>query len=381
MKVDFKHLQRTLAEHKVYNAWPYVSSLYETMEYLSVSFNLIQKVYDHRRNELASIGDEILQGALSHPGTPIALTTAHLQRTNLNIVGYEINDIVFLRKTTIEFMHYARVCMDLLIQITNAALFGDEAFDVEDIRIAVDVSHKLSTDDDFTVLKALFDSILNNAEYKYLLAFDNYLKHIKTILIKVQNSIVLGNKNEFMLDSFVYKGTNYLRRDAISAANAVYQMVIDKTDEVLSEVLVQIPNVKNTASRIHELQFEQVVKQSPESTAVESITFFITVKNDLSEVPEEISVYPLIIKPSGEICSFDFRLEEIFIRRMRNDETYDILGYAKIKNGFDTNEFYRKYVVSSCDYSDYAKYLYDFTKKYPSVSLNYHALSGRIICV
>ncbi len=31
-----------------------------------------------------------------------------------------------------EFFHYGRVSMDVLFQLINAALLGDEAFDVED---------------------------------------------------------------------------------------------------------------------------------------------------------------------------------------------------------------------------------------------------------
>ena len=379
MSVDLKQLQQALAAHKVYNAWPYVTSLCENAEFLSVSSNLIQKVYEHRKATLANVGEEILQSALSSPGTPVALTTGHLQRTNLDIVGYEINDTVFLRKTTIEFIHYARVCMDLLVQITNAALLGDEAIDVEDRKIAQKVSEKISTDSNFATLKMLFDGIRNNAEYQYLVAFDNYLKHIKTILIQVKNSIVLGNQNEFSLESFVYGGKRYQRKDAIAAVNTIRRMVLSKIDAVLTEVLRQIPNAKSTSTRVHNIQFEQFVKQSPDSCAVEYISFFINVENDLSDLPHEIAVYPLIIQPSGEICSFDFRYEEIFIRRMREDGNFDIIGCAKLKNGFDTNELYRRYVITPCSSHDYDMYCINFSTNYPKASINYNAVAGKIV--
>lgn len=379
MGVDFRQFQQVLASHKVYNAWPYVTSLCENVEYMSVSSNLIQKVYEHRKAELANVGEEILQDALSNPRTPVALTTRHLQRTNLDIVGYEINDTVFLRKTTIEFIHYARVCMDLLVQITNAALFGDEAFDVEVRKMAQKVSGKLSTDPNFATLKTLFDGIQNDTEYQYLAAFDNYLKHIKTILIHVENSIVLGNQNEFSIESFVYGGIRYQKRDALTAVNAIYQMVVTGTNAVLAEVLLQIPNGKSTSSRVHNIEFEQFVKKSPDSCAVEYISFFINVEKDLSDLPNEIAVYPLITKPSGEICSFDFRYEEIFIRRMREDGYYDVIGCAKLKNGFDTNELYRHYVITPCNRHDYDMYCINFSTKYPNASMNYSAVYGKIV--
>ena len=379
MGIDLGQLRKALAEYKVYNAWPYVTSLCENVEYMSVSSNLIQKVYEHRKAELANIGEEILQDALSNPGKPVALTTRHLHRTNLDIVGYEINDIVFLRKTTIEFIHYARVCMDLLVQITNAALFGDEAFDVEVRKIAQKVSAKLSTVPNFTTLKTLFDGIQNDTEYQYLVAFDNYLKHIKTILIHVENSIVLGDQNEFSIESFVYGGIRYQRRDALTAVNAIYQTVVTGTNAVLAEVLLQIPYGKTTSIRVHNIEFEQFVKQSPDSCAVEYISFFINVEKDLSDLPNEIAVYPLIIKPSGEIYSFDFRYEEIFIRRLCEEGRYDIIGCAKLKNGFDTNEFYRRYVITPCNSHDYDMYCIHFSTNYPTASINYGAVSGKIV--
>ena len=379
MSIDYKKLQISLAEHNVYNAWQYVSSLCETMEYLSISFNLIQKVYNHRTAELETIEEEILRSDISNPGTPSVLTTEHIKRTNLDIVGYEIQDGVFLRKTMIEFIHYARVCMDLLLQIANAALLGDEAIDIEDRALAKKVFQELAADTHFTNLKSMFDGILNDLEYQYLVACDNYLKHIKTILISIKSSIIVGNHNEFVLESFVYNGNKYPKKDAIDEAKAIYQMVENRIDSVLTEVLNQIPNGKSTNSRIQTLQFEQFAKKSPDSCVVESITFFITVENDLSELPQEIAVYPLIIKPNREIFSFDFRLEEIFIRRMRDDNTFEIIGCAKLKNGLDTNEFYRKYVVSACDYTEYAHYLINFTQKYQQVSLNYYAVSGKIV--
>ena len=70
------------------------------------------------------------------------------------------------------------------------------------------------------------------------------------------------------------------------------------------------------------------------------ISFFIDVPNDISDLPTEIKVYPLIIKPNNEIYSFDFRFDKIFIRKSGSDEE-NIVGVATLKNGLATNEFYR----------------------------------------
>ncbi len=50
MTVDFNELERKLAENKVYNAWQYVQSLCETLGYMEVSYEMLGKVYEHRKD-------------------------------------------------------------------------------------------------------------------------------------------------------------------------------------------------------------------------------------------------------------------------------------------------------------------------------------------
>ena len=107
-------------------------------------------------------------------------------RTNLDVGGYELDDIIFLRKTAMEFFHYGRVSMDVLFQIINAALLGDEAFDVEDKGLLGKLLKKLNQKPEFSTLLQLMDANKNDTRFQYLMAFDNYIKHIKTILISVK---------------------------------------------------------------------------------------------------------------------------------------------------------------------------------------------------
>lgn len=60
MPIDISRLERTLAEHKVYDAWQYVKSLQETLGYMSVSYNMLLKVHDHRVTTLATVGQDII---------------------------------------------------------------------------------------------------------------------------------------------------------------------------------------------------------------------------------------------------------------------------------------------------------------------------------
>ncbi len=111
-------------------------------------------------------------------------------------------------------------------------------------------------------------------------------------------------------------------------------------------------------------------------SSVDFISFFVYVNNDLSELPPEINVYPLIVKPNGEIYSFDFRFEEIFIKKKSDDS---IIGIAKLKNGLSTTEVYRTFTVSPCNDFEYAQYLISFKQKYTSAHLNFGAIEGQIV--
>lgn len=83
--------------------------------------------------------------------------------------------------------------MDVLFQLINAALLGDEAFDVEDKGLLGKLLKKLNQKPEFATLLQLMDANKNDIRFQYLMAFDNYIKHIKTILISVKNSIFIGN--------------------------------------------------------------------------------------------------------------------------------------------------------------------------------------------
>ncbi|SFB36612.1 hypothetical protein SAMN04488072_11970 [Lentibacillus halodurans] len=81
------------------------------------------------------------------------------------------------------------------------------------------------------------------------------------------------------------------------------------------------------------------VQKNESGDKIDFITFYIEIENDLSELPSEIKVYPLIVKPNGEIYGFDFRFDKLFVkRRNTNNEMESIVGCAELKNGLETNE-------------------------------------------
>ncbi|MFL0267935.1 hypothetical protein [Candidatus Clostridium radicumherbarum] len=240
------------------------------------------------------------------------------------------------------------------------------------------VNSKLDAISSLANLKTLLDVNKVNQTFLYLLAFDNYIKHIKTILVTVKTSFIIGSNDGFLIKEFIYDGISYPLVNALDKVKEVNDYVQQKAEEILTEVKDQLPNCLNNSQRIQNISFKQVMKENAQSKAVEYISFFIDVQNDISELPNEIMVLPLLVKPNDEIYSFDFRIKKIFIRKKGSEED-GIVGYAELKNGLETNEFYRIFEVHPCGIDEYYRYIFNFVKDYPQVTLNYYTMEGTII--
>jgi hypothetical protein len=182
MAINYKDLEKKFAQNKVYNAWQYVQSLNETLMYMNVSYEMLKKVHEHRILVLQQVQNEKFE-ELKNAGK-VSYKVSDMQRTNLDVGGYELDDIIFLRKTAMEFFHYGRVSMDVLFQIINAALLGDEAFDVEDKGLLGKLLKKLNQKPEFSTLLQLMDANKNDTRFQYLMAFDNYIVERRALIFR-----------------------------------------------------------------------------------------------------------------------------------------------------------------------------------------------------
>lgn len=376
MSFDVKKFQKELAQQKVYDTWQYVNSLREMLTYMNMSCELLDKVYAQRAVKLKEKEQEIMRKAVETGKASVYESDLHC--TDLEIAGLTIDDGLFLQKTTMEFFHYARMCSDILFQIINAALLGDSSFQVDDRGIIKNVNDAIDGNPNFSTLKSLLNANKNDDTFKYIQAFDNYIKHIKTVLVTVKSSFMLGNNNEFIIQEFINSGITYPAQDAITIVEKANKYINDTVEAILTEVQNQLPNCVDNSQRIHNISFKFVAKQLEKGIQGDYMSFFIDVENDISELPTEIKVLPLIIKPNDDIYSFDFKFKKIFIRKKGTDED-GIIGCAEIKNGFDTNEFYRIFTVRACNITEYYSYISTFTQEYPKISVNFAAMEGSTI--
>lgn len=375
--IDLLELQTELAKFKVYNAWQYVNSLREHLSYMQVSKQLIEKVYGERKNQLMLKEQELFE-KVKDVGS-VKITQSDLQCINIKIASLNIDDGMFLKKTMAEFFHYARISFDILFQIINAALLGDEATSADHKKLISYVNQKLKVTPNFKKLFKLLEANRKDEIFQYLQAFDNYTKHIKTILISVSNSFLLGDNDIFVINEFS-NGKRFAQKDAIAEINLIAEYINNVIDKILIEIKKQLPNHLDVSSRIQDLQFKVVIKENKDSNADQYISFFIEVQNDLTDLKSEIKVYPMIIKPNGDVYDFEFSFPKIFIKKVGGGEE-TIIGIAELKENQLTNETYRTYIVRSCDFVEYIVYMDKFVENYPQVPFNYAAMTGTIVSI
>lgn len=239
MEFDFSQFELLLAKHKVYDAWPFVMSLRQNRNYMEYSCSILQTVYNHRVKKIQEIEQDIHDTALKNIGIKIPFTIGQTEETYIHVFGDKINDCFFLRKTVYEFFHYARVSIDFLAQIANAALFGDEKVSSDEKDFIGEVAKKIHRVSDFSALNSFFDSLNSkrkdkNSMYSYLCAFDNHLKHINTIGVEIKNSVFFGDDYSFKLNSFIYKNYEYPETDAIGKIVDIQKFVQDTIDTGLN---------------------------------------------------------------------------------------------------------------------------------------------------
>lgn len=379
MNFNFKAFKRDLSEYRVFDAWQYVESLLETLTYMDISYALLEKVTEHQKKAFDSVNQEILEKACANPGKTIPITLSPINRGNIQIAGFDVGSGIFLRKTTIEFFHYARLSIDILTQIINAALYGDDAFPINAANLPSKITNKLIDNNSFPTLHSIISNMLSNPEIQYMMAFDNYVKHIKTILITIKNNLLLSQgTDQFDIMPFTFKGTSYPAVNAVQKAKIVRDEVLLQVDQILSELQNQLPKSLGNANRYQLLKFKQVFKKTNHGLVHQYIAFFLEVDNGISDLASEISIMPLIVKPNGEVCNFFLDFDTVFVT-MKNQGEDGICGIAEAQPLADSNELYRKFIVKPATKDDYLFYLANFKRKYTHLHINYNALEGEII--
>lgn len=377
MSVDFKLLQKKLAENKVYDAWQYVEGLIETLNYMNLSKELACKTHDHNRQTLEDRQKNRLETAINNPGMHIAVTMKDLNPTQ-SISGIEVGDTVIMRKSVLEFFHYARLSVEVVTQVLNAALFGDDAISMNERNFPSKVSDKIARVQQFASISSAITNALSNPEIQYLMRFDNYTKHVKTASFAIKNSVFFGNDAEFKIMPFVFDGVVNPEENAVDKLTTVSKAVEDYIESVLTELMNQIQYCQGTTQRFHTVRYKSQLKESDGKSYLDYVVYFIEVDNGVQDLPAQISLLPLVIMPDGSVQYARIPAKKIFVTLKGQDEK-GICGYAEEELSQDSTEMYRKYNVHPGSQIDFITYFANFKNDYIGTKFPMRAMDGTMI--
>ena len=343
MSVDLKLLQQKLAEYKVYDAWQYVEGLIESIRYAHLSKQLAEKLFEHRRDTIQEVTKQVV------PGTNggVTLYTPIGSNPYQTIVGVDIDDALLMSKSVLDFFHYARMSVEIVAQILNAALFGDEAVSSRDKGIIKKVVDKIGEEPSFTTISTIISRVTTDHEIKYLMAFDNYAKHVKNPSFLIKNGFVFSNEATFRIKAF----DTYSDEDAIAKVDTVFNAVESYVNDVLDELLNQIANGRGRNNRFQTVSFKAQFRETEHKSYVDFVSFFIEVEHGIQDLPTQISVLPLAIDNEGKVTYKLFPIDKIFITLIGKEEQ-GICGVAELIAGQDSTELYQKFNVRGCSEVD-----------------------------
>jgi len=363
MSVDLKDLQLKLAEQKVYDAWQYVESLCKYIKYMRISQDLVIEI-DKRRKEILSRRLDIEKQKAKNNGTNVIREFS--KNTYIFIDNLQINDNLLQEKNILDFFHYARISIDILFQILNAAILNDDAINATDTKLICKFKNKLNSlnDPTYSNISKKINNILQ--EFEYIISTDNYVKHIKSIEILLSYNIFDYYDTTFKIEKFNYKSKSYESVDVISEIQDTYKKIYNFVEDVLSELITILPYCKMSDLRVQSINVE-IQKISGNDIA----TFFIDTDSPLIISKDKIKVFPVSIKKNGYIYSSNINAKKIFIR-LKEDNT--IIGYAVQDENDNIENSYRSYKVFKGDVTYYENYLNSEESK--SAILNFNILAA-----
>lgn len=246
-KIDFAEIDRDvscenffnlLGKYGIEDSKPYIKSLADKRNYMLLSYELFintKVTLDKRIKDTSDKkSDELKNSGYSSFGS------SDTKGWNIFVDGFEIGYHDMFRKSAWDFFHYARLTTDMYLQIINATLL-ERKYPDEDVTF-LKLEKELIT---FADMKEFLEEKANNPEYKYIVSFDNYMKHINQVPVCVKmktaglfdfTEMELG---EIYLDSFNYRQQYFNSERAEQKLSSARDFVIKTTSQFLRILLCE----------------------------------------------------------------------------------------------------------------------------------------------
>lgn len=162
-------------------------------------------------------------------------TNCFLKQLIVDVGGVACSDKILMIKETLDFFHYARCCMEMMLRLV-AVLFLEENVSAKG-SIAKSIQKALQRLDDQeqgpNLHQQLIRSIDGNDYLNYIIDFDNYTKHDALIKVNVKNSAPGDPKRDYSISSFGH----YPRKSVLEVMEISREAVFAFREGIAQEVL------------------------------------------------------------------------------------------------------------------------------------------------
>ena len=333
MVID-KRLENELFDNGIYEAWQFVTNTARTLSTAEYCKEAILRLLSSMQQEHEEWKEALWNDLMTQESKvkKVTVTTDSLPEYITPIAGKDIPTRFLLDKLTKDFFQYARNVFDSISQIANVSLLGAKAKkpDSVDFPVMLKVFNQQTYSQDFPDMSAWYNGIDADPAFQYIDAFNNRTKHTCDVYLKVSMDF-LGDNHSSDINPFFRKDVQHDKKDISGYLNQIFDFVCQSFDSFVVELSKEYPKRTYLYNRYNKLKGWQQKMKDMETS------------DDISAMPEEISILLLNKCEDGTIYCKNCSLDTILVKKAGTEHEYIGRYIAVDPCDDDTLLRYRKY--------------------------------------
>ena len=343
MIVD-KQLENELFDNGIYEAWQFVTNTARTLSTAEYCKDTILRLLSSMQQDHDAWKEALWNDLMTQESKvkKVTVTTDSLPEYLTPIAGKDIPTRFLLDKLTKDFFQYARNVFDSISQIANVSLLGNKAKkpDSVDFPAMLKVFNQQTYNQNFPDMCVWYNTINADPAFQYIDAFNNRTKHTCDVYLKVSMDF-LGDNHASDINPFFRKDVQHDKKDISGYLNEIFNFVFKSFDSFMVELAKEYPKKIYLQNRYNKLKgWQQKMKDTPDS---DFAVAYIETSDDISTMPEEISILLLNKCEDGTIYCKNCSLDTILVKKAGTEHEYIGRYIADDPCGDDTLLRYRKY--------------------------------------
>jgi hypothetical protein len=339
-----KQLENKLFDNGIYEAWQFVTNTVRTLSIAEYCKDTILRLLSSMQQDYDEWNEALLNDLMTQESEikKVTVTTDSLSESFTPIAGKDIHTCFLLDKLTKDFFQYARNVFDSISQIANVSLLGNKAKkpDSVDFPAMLKVFNQQTYSQNFPDMCVWYNTINADSAFQYIDAFNNRTKHTCDVHLKL-SMVFLEDNHSANISPFFRKDIQHAKKDISDYLNEIYNFVSKSFDSFMVELAKEYPKKIYLYNRYNKLKGkQQKMKKGPGS---DFAVAYIETSDDISIMPEEISVLLLNKCEDGTIYCKNCSLDTILVKKGGIEDEYIGRYIADDPCGDDTLLRYRKY--------------------------------------